>query len=83
MGPSELVAELSTMPSTRTPAEAAGSSAKGLDVSIVLREGRLLHRHFHGVAVERSLIRIAVLQVAGRQFAHRDRDMRRLRHTHG
>src|ERR1700722_361138 len=37
----------------------------GLVAHVVLGECRLLHGHFHGVAVQRGLVRIAVFQFAG------------------
>ena len=39
----------------------------GLIAHVVLRERRLLHRHFDRVAVERGLVGIAILQIAGRR----------------
>ena len=39
----------------------------GLIAHVVLGERRLLHRHLDGVAVERGLVGIAVLQIADRQ----------------
>src|ERR1700690_3348713 len=50
---------------------------------VVLRERRLLDRHFHGVAVERCLIRIAVLQFSGGQGAVLHRKMSGVRRRNG
>ena len=48
---------------------AVDESEARLIAHVVLGEGRLFDRHFHGVAVERRLERVAVLEFAGGQVA--------------